>query len=346
MNDIRQAHPQPIHHWHSPQGLELGDNIEQFLRALSGPVRITIPGVDTSRCRVLVTLLHGNEPSGLVALHRLIKEGFRPAVDIHCYVIAREAALLAPCFSHRLVPGKRDYNRCFRPPFDVDEQGIVCGRLLDEIRALQPEAVVDMHNTSGEGPSFGVSTSYDLRHDDIVSLVTDRLIITSLRLGSIMETSSEAIPVVTIECGGAFEAAADRVAYEGLQRFFSSEHLFSNVQRDYGIDMYYNPLRVEMHGAGVLAYGDSHVPGSDITLKTEIEHHNFGRVTPETLLGWVGPAAMEKLAAFDATRSNHFREFYCERGGVLYPRFNQKLFMITGNPAIAMSDCLWYVVPD
>jgi hypothetical protein len=29
---------------------------------------------------------------------------------------------------------------------------------------------------------------------------------------------------------------------------------------------------------------------------------------------------------------------------VLYPVQRQKLFMITSNPAIAASDCLWYTV--
>jgi hypothetical protein len=345
-NDTLNLDYSLINHWQEPDSRLLGNNIEECLLAMPGPTRILLPGADTSRCRVLVTLLHGNEPSGFTALHRLLREGVRPAVNVYCYVIATQAASLPPRFSHRQVPWKRDYNRCFRPPYDSDDQGPVCQSLLQEIQALQPEAVVDMHNTSGEGPAFGVTTSYDVKHDDIVSLFTDRLIVTNLRLGSIMETNTEVIPVVTIECGGAFEATADRVAYEGLQRYFTRDSLFSDGQQDYGIDMYYNPLRVEMHEAVSLVYGDSYVAGSDITLKTEIEHHNFGRVTPDTLLGWVGPAAMERLAAFDATRVNHFREFYREDSGALYPRFNQKLFMITGNAAIAMSDCLWYVVPD
>ncbi len=325
---------------------DTGNNIEEFLRKLPGPTRIKISGKESSRCRVLVTLLHGNEPSGLTALHQLLKQECVPAVDTFCYLIAIEAAMLKPLLSHRQVPGKRDYNRCFQPPFEIDDQGPVCERLLEEIRALNPEAVVDMHNTSGVGPSFGVTTSFDEKHDAIVSLFTDRLIVTDLRLGAIMETNTDAIPVVTIECGGVFEATADRIAFEGLQRFFTVRDLFSPESKDYGIELYFNPLRIEMHQATSLGYGNEPVGNCDITLKTDIEHHNFGLVTTDTLLGWVNPGAMDKLAAFDAERTNHFKKLYREENGCLYPRLNQKLFMITSNPEIARNDCLWYVVAE
>jgi hypothetical protein len=324
----------------------IGNNIVEFLGKFSGPTRIRIPGKETSRCRILVTLLHGNEPSGFTALHQLLKQEIVPAVTIYCYLIAIEAAELKPVFSHRQVPGKRDYNRCFGPPYNIDDQGPVCKSLLEEIVDLKPEAVVDMHNTSGEGPSFGVTTSYDEKHDEIVSLFTDRLIVTNLRLGAIMETNTDEVPVVTIECGGVFEEAADRIAFDGLKRFFTVDELFALSPKDYGIELYYNPLRIELHQATSLDYGNEQSANCDITLKTEIEHHNFGLVTKDTLLGWVAADAMDKLAAFDAERLNHFKELYREENGGLYPRFNQKMFMITSNPEIARSDCLWYVALD
>ena len=331
-----------IHHFDKPVVDLIGDNIEEFLEFLPGPSRIKIKGEDSSRCRVLVTLLHGNEPSGMKALHTLLKQECEPAVDIFCYLIAIESAGLHPLFSHRQVPGKRDFNRCFLPPYDIDDQGPVCRQLLAEIRELAPESVVDMHNTSGEGPSFGVTTSYDDKHDDIVSLFTDRLVVTDLRLGALMETNTEKVPVVTIECGGSFEEVADRIARDGLSRYFTTKKLFAPEARDYDIELFFNPVRIEMHQANSIACAESKVMGADITLAMDIEHHNFGLVTSDTLLGWIDPGAMDKMAAFDAERSNHFKKLYREQDGGLYPRRNQKLFMITSNLDIARSDCLWY----
>ncbi|MCB1670642.1 MAG: succinylglutamate desuccinylase [Gammaproteobacteria bacterium] len=331
-----------ITHFDSAVRQDIGNGIDDFLTFLPGPSRIHVPGRDSSRCRILVTLLHGNEPSGIRALHTLLKECFFPAVDIYCYLMAIEAAELAPRFTFRQVPGKRDYNRCFLPPFDSDDQGPVCQQLLEEIQQLNPEAVVDMHNTSGEGPSFGVVTRYDARHDRIVSLFTDRCVVTELRLGALMETSTAQLPVVTVECGGAFEAAADRIALDGMTRYFGVEALFREEHQDLETEVFFHPMRVEMNQAEIIACAEHYVPGSDITLTRDIEHHNFGLVTPDTLLGWVAPGTLEKMAAFDTERTNHFRSLYREEEGGLYPRCNQKLFMITSNLAIARSDCLWY----
>ncbi|MBT8145505.1 MAG: succinylglutamate desuccinylase, partial [Gammaproteobacteria bacterium] len=146
----------------------------------------------------------------------------------------------------------------------------------------------------------------------------------------------------TIECGGSFEDVADRIAQDGLERYFTAEELFAPESRDYDIELFFNPVRIEMHQASTIACGESGASGFDITLAMDIEHHNFGLVTPDTLLGWINPAAMDKMAAFDAERSNHFKQLYREQDGALYPRRNQKLFMITSNLDIARSDCLWY----
>jgi hypothetical protein len=63
-------------------------------------------------------------------------------------------------------------------------------RLAEEILEIlymhQPEAVVDLHNKSGSGPSFGVCTFMDRRHDALVSLFTRRMIVSNLRLGALM----------------------------------------------------------------------------------------------------------------------------------------------------------------
>lgn len=339
-----------IRHWSKPGPDAIGNNIREFVERMGGPCRIEIPGRDPTRCRVLVTLLHGNETSGLKALFALLRDslprGWQPAVTTYCYVIAHEACLLEPSFTHRQVPGKRDYNRCFKPPWDDDEQGLVCKQLLDEIRELQPEAVVDMHNTSGEGPAFAVTCRLTPRHDPIVSLFTERLIVTDLVLGALMETDSDKIPVITIECGGAFEDTADRFAWEGLHRYFSAEDIHKPVDADWSLDIYQNPRRMELQPGLRLAYADNPRLGADITLKVDIEHHNFGQVDQDTFLGWVSPTAEHKLAVYDSDHNNHFRDFYRVSNGRLFPRCPQRLFMITSNPIIASSDCLWYTVAD
>lgn len=335
-----------IRHWYHPEPVEVGSNILEFVRLLGGPCRIELPGRDRSRCRVLVTLLHGNETSGLKALHSLLVEGFEPRVTIFCYLIGIESALTDPVFTHRQVPGKRDYNRCFRPPYEVDTQGLVCQQLLHEIAVMDPEFVVDMHNTSGAGPAFAVATRLAREHEAVISMFTERLVVTDLRLGALMETDSDHVPVVTVECGGASEPAADRLALEGLRRYFSVRDVFRLPAADWHLDLYRHPMRVELQRVARIAHGESLSPVADLTLKVDIEHHNFGVVDSNTLLGWVAPGSAHLLSVLDSDGRDHADSLYRVEQGCLYPNCRQKLFMITGNPVIAHSDCLWYTVPD
>jgi hypothetical protein len=63
-------------------------------------------GGDESRTRALVTLLHGNEPSGVRALRRWLLSQQQPAVNLLCIVASVHAALELPEFSHRMLPAR------------------------------------------------------------------------------------------------------------------------------------------------------------------------------------------------------------------------------------------------
>ena len=172
----------------NPDPAAMGRTVEEFLRGLGGPAALFIDGEDTSRTRALVTLLHGNEPSGVMGLFRWLQLRRKPRVNMLCIVASVTATLEPPLFSHRMLPRARDLNRCFRPPFD-DAQGALAEEILEILHLHRPESIIDMHNTSGSGPAFGVCTFMDKEHDALVSLFTQRLIISKLRLGALMEIS-------------------------------------------------------------------------------------------------------------------------------------------------------------
>ncbi len=225
-----------------------------------------------------MTLLHGNEPSGAMALYRWLQSGRRPAVNVVCIVASVAAALEPPLFSHRMLPRARDLNRCFRPPFD-DAQGALAEEILEILRLHHPEAVVDMHNTSGSGPSFGVCTHMDRQHDALVSFFTQRLIVSNLGLGALMEISESSVPTVTVEVGGRLDEQAHELAYEGLCRYFAAaDRAGSAAETDWGLELLRDPIRLELNDNVTLTYAEQPSASYDITLKADIEHHNFGTV--------------------------------------------------------------------
>ena len=330
-----------FNHLESPSSSEIPQDPLVWLEQLGGPTSIWLNGKDRSRTRAVVTLLHGNEPSGMLAVHRLIREEVTPVTNILIVLASVEAALLEPTFRYRSYPGERDMNRSFNPPFS-DSAGRIAQQLLRLLERYQPEAVLDVHNTSGKSPSFAVSTEQSLPHETLAAMFTERLVITELRMGSLMEQTEPKMPVVTIECGGAQEQAAHDLAYAGLKQFMETQSLFE-IEHGLDMDIYHDPVRLELEQDLRLAFAPQPVLGVDITMLDQVDQFNFTLVPPGTLLGWVkGPDVLEHLRVADARGNNRFEQFFELCGNRLQTNATQKLFMVTTRPDIALSDCLLY----
>ncbi|TNE76049.1 MAG: hypothetical protein EP334_09085 [Gammaproteobacteria bacterium] len=335
--------------WHNPPSSLIPESVEDFLQELGGPTLIRLDGTDRRRCRFVVTLLHGNEPSGLKAVHQLLKEGFRPQVTTFVAIVSVSAALTQPLFSQRFVPPQRDMNRLFLPPFE-GEQGQLARALLELIREHAPEAVVDLHNTSGDGPAFAVCAAEHNCFLELAALFTHRLIITDIRLGALMELTDLGCPVLTVECGGASQLLSDHLALQGLRRFMSVPDLArpetSVEEGALEVDIYRHPVRLELSEGARLCYSDTPDLEADITLPLQIDRRNFGVARPDSPLAWLGPRGLEALRLVDARGNNVIEDYFVARQGKLYPRVTLKLFMVTTTLRIAISDCLLYAVKE
>lgn len=329
----------------NPLATQIGNNVDEFLDFLGGPACVFLDGDDSARTRAYVTLLHGNEPSGLMAFFRWLKSGQRPAVNIVCIIASVKAATTSPRFSHRMLPGLRDLNRCFRPPF-ADDQGQLAEEILEILRMHHPEAVIDMHNTSGSGPAFGVCTHMDRQHDALVSIFTQRLIVSNLGLGALMDISEHSYPTVTIEVGGRQDEEAHELAYEGLCRYFTAATVLAQGETDWGLELLHDPLRLELNPGVSLTYAERACEEHNVTLLPDIEHHNFGTVAADVQLGWASGDPKRLFAALDAGGRCAVSRLVKVEEGKLYPAQPLKLFMITTNAMIAQSDCLFYAVAD
>jgi hypothetical protein len=320
-----------------------------FLKALGGPTLIRLQGRNPQRQRAFCTLLHGNEPSGLQALIAYLNSNQTPAVNIDIIIAAVSTALTPPLFSHRMLPGNRDLNRCFRPPFAGDE-GKLAGAILDVFQAARPECLIDMHNTSGSGPAFGVAVADDADHRALTSLWTNDLIVTDLRLGALMELSEASVPTVTIECGGAADRTSLMIAQEGLQRYFQNEDVLATADNSYGVTCFRNPLRMELQAGCTVAYLDFNSSQStatacaDITMPANADRLNYGTVPAGEAIAWVGPQGLSALTAKDKFGQEQLLQHFEINQHQLMAKHPLKLFMATTNATIAQKDCLFYFI--
>lgn len=334
-----------IRYWYNPSSDMVGDTVEAFLQEMAGPTLIHIPGRDRSRKRAMCTLLHGNEPSGTRGVFRFLKENIEPAVDLLCFIGSVRTALHEPMFFYRHLPEDKDLNRCFKEPFECD-QGRLAKAILDILQDMNPEALIDIHNTSGMGPCFSVSMKQDPEHEALTSLFTDRMLVTGLKLGALFEYSERNVPTVTIECGGAQDPHADNIAYEGIVRFATQESVLTPQAADWDLEVLREPVRLELRQDASITYSEAEDVYADVTLPPDVEHHNFGRILPDVPLGWVKPESWDKLIVKTPGGIDVKDKVLRLEGNRLYPAQALKLFMITTNATIAKSDCLFYAVTD
>ncbi len=325
----------------APEPADLGENVHEFLAWLGGPTLIRIPGRDSSRCRAVSTLLHGNEQSGTVAVHQLLRLAEQPAVDMLYFIGSVDAAVEPPGFAHRMLPGRRDLNRCFFPPFDGRE-GRIAEELLYQLRNANCEALVDVHNNSGKNPAYGIVTILDPEHIGLVSLFALRCIFSDLRLGSLTEATEGNFTSVTIECGRAGDPDADGVAFAGLQRYASCESLAAETKGPVAI--YECPTRVCLTDGIMVQFSETPSHAHDLTLDPDLEQHNFEVLPAGTRLGWVADGAPWPFEVRASDGHDRSRDYFEIVDRELRVKQDVVPTMMTADAFLAAADCLCYLV--
>lgn len=313
-----------------------------FLRQLGGPSLIRLAGRDASRTRVVTTLLHANEPSGLRAILRFLRSTEVPATDVLFFVGAVETALADPLLGHRALPGEQDANRVWSPPWN-SPQGEVAREVLDRIRASHPESLVDLHNNTGHNPAYGVMFGIGSAELSLVSLFADRVVHTPIELHTLVEATQDAFPSVAIECGRAGDPVADEAAWQGLRRFLSLDEFdFDALHRP--LTVLGAPVRVCLGPGFDVSFADEMDPGTAITISKDIDRHNFETLKAGVGLGWLESGATWPLSAIGGSDEECSRNLFEVDGEILRARRDFIPIMMTTNRAIAESDCLFYAV--
>jgi hypothetical protein len=337
-----QQTPDKLEYWDSPSPNEIGENHIEFLHRLQAPTLITVKGRDSSRNRAIVTLLHGNEPSGLKAVHRILKENQVPETNLVIIIASVNAALYPPILSHRYLPWEDDFNRCFTASQETNQKKLA-SNIVEKLIELNPEAIVDTHNTSAHSEPFAVANN-DLNSTlQISQMFTHKLVVMGQKLGTLIERQIGASPVVTVEFGGFMDPKADLLAYESLRAFISRHNLF-NTEPEPGQIMHH-PLRLEIEEHREIHYSSSVQDDADLTVINTIDQLNFQHVAPGTNIGWMGRSGMEGLNALNTLGEDLVHEYFHDVSGFLTIKQEMTLFMATTDPYIARTDCLLYFTP-
>jgi len=346
-----------INYLQEPQWQDLYADYEQFLLSMTGPTVIDITGKDKKKCRVINTLLQGDEPSGLIALHRWLTtrdEKVLPQTNLRFIICSVEAASKKPLLSRRFLDGDKDINRCFGTKTQINslqinlpkENNQGCyerAQVIEQaIREVNPEMVIDLHNASSPGPAFSVSSVITTETLSLASFFCQALILSDLKLGALMEQNFNC-PFVTIECGGSFDEQAHEVAFAGISHIANCENI-GYIHQEKNVEVIYRPLRLQVVNGVNLSYAQHDEGYSGVTLKNNTEYFNFGGANQDEMIGWIDGNGIENLQLLDKKGKNVINDYFYTRENQLVCRQNLHIFKATTNKEVALNDCLFYVV--
>jgi hypothetical protein len=344
----------------NPCPLTLHADYQQFLLSLTGPTVIDISGKNTKRWRVIVTLINGNEPSGLIGVHRWLtteNQLPKPETNIRIIIASVEAATFNHLFHHSFLPNGVDLSGCFNQSMtdnplqslestsvdSVSADYIARAELIEHaIREVKPEAIINIHNTPANSPAFAASSLITPNILSLTSYFCDTIILSSIRLGALMEVKFNC-PNITIECGSAQDEQAHEVAYRGIARF--SQYLCDQtIPQEKSVQILYKPLRMILKQGRELSYNEHDEGASGLTLKHNIEQFNFGGCCEGQMLDWVDEHGLDNVELLNDQDVNVINDYFTVQENRLICRSSFKIFMATQQMDIAIRDCLFYVV--
>jgi len=333
-----------ISYLQDPTEAELKADYQQFLLSLIGPTIIDITGKNASKTRVFTTLMQGDEPSGLAAIHRWLSQDWqenKPETNVRFIIVSVEAASRPPLFSQRHLEEGLDVNRCFNS--GLKHGYFQRANLIDSaIRSTNPECVVDLHNTAGNSPAFSVAKSACSVTINIASVFSDTLILSGISHGALTEQAFDC-PTIAIESGSHLDQQSYELLYQGICKITAIPCL-CQINSDTVVKVHNKPYRLVLQNETELSFDKEDLGNEGVTIKNTIEQFNFGSANSGQIIGWLDSDGFEHLQLLDESNEDRIEDFLLIRENKLLLKENVLIFKATTSIDLAKNDCIFYLL--
>lgn len=281
---------------HIPDGL-LTSTPQDLHKVLAGPTLIHLPGRRPEALFVSV-LLHGNEPTGLYALQKLLQKYQGQTLPRALSVFIGNVA--AAREGHRHLEGQPDYNRVWPHAQNTatSAEHVMMHDIVNSMRERQVFASIDVHNNTGLNPHYGCINQLE---QDFLHLATlfSRTVVYFIRPQGVQSMAfADLCPAITVECGKPDQQYGVDHAFEFLDTALHLSHFPEHPVAPQDMDIYHTVATVYVPEEYRIAFGND--PGydkagynktgydkADICFAEDLDHLNFRELPIGTSLGRV-----------------------------------------------------------
>ncbi|MDD1611788.1 MAG: M14 family metallopeptidase [Methylococcaceae bacterium] len=321
-----------------PAGLLEADSIH-LRDFLPKPTLIHLSGKLTEPLFISV-LLHGNEPTGFLAVQQLLKK-------YQHRELPRSLALFfgnidAAAQNVRRLEHQPDYNRIW-PGTELPEspETAMAAAVLTVMRERRVFASIDVHNNTGLNPHYACVNRLDNGFLHLAALF-GRLVVYFTRPTGVQSAAfARLCPSVTLECGRPGQQYGTDHAFEFLDSCLHLSALPEQSLHARDIDLFHTVAQVKV--ADDISFSFKRAD-CDLILNEDLERMNFTEIAPGTILGHTRNATLSPLIAQDELGNNVTHQFFDLRNGNLQIIRPTMPSMLTLDELVIRQDCLCYLM--
>ena len=285
-------------------------------------------------------LLHGNEPTGFLALQKLL-------IKIQDTELPRSLSFFlgntqAASQGLRRLDDQPDYNRIWPgTEYTETKESRITKEIVETMQQRNIFASIDIHNNTGLNPHYACINKLDNQFLQLASLF-GRLVVYFTRPKGVQSGAfAEICPAVTLECGKPGHQHGVDHAFEYLNSCLHISQLLNQPVPLHDIDVYHTVAQVKVNQDINFSFEDT---DADLLLDKELERMNFTEIPVGTQLASVFDMTTLPVTAKDETGKIVTEKFFSIIDNTLQINKATMPSMLTLDERVIKQDCLCYLM--
>jgi succinylglutamate desuccinylase len=320
-----------------PAGL-LDASAENLHQLIPQPALFHLPGKRPDALFVSV-LLHGNEPTGFLALQRLLQK-------YHQQILPRPLSIFfgntqAARLNLRRLNGQPDFNRVWPGTALPDSpERRVAEQIVATMRQRKLFASIDIHNNTGLNPHYACVNKLDNDFLQLGALFGRLLVHFTHPKGTQSAAFAEFCPAVTLECGRPGQEHGTDHAFEFLDSCLHLSEIPSHRIAKQDIDIYHTAAQVTVADDATFSFSDE---TADLFLNHDLERMNFTNIAAGTTFGKINHVRLPVIAKSE-NGDDVTSRFFSNDSQQLVINRPAMPSMLTLDERVIRQDCLCYLM--
>lgn len=323
---------------HIPEGI-LDASPEQLEDLLEKPTLIHLQG-RREEPLFLSTLLHGNEPTGFLALQLLLKQYQDKPLPRSLSIFLGN--LSAAKQKQRRLDNQPDYNRVW-PGTEEPESAEtrLMQQVVDEMIRRRVFASVDIHNNTGLNPHYACVNVLENQHLQLATLF-NRIVVYFIRPVGVQSAAfAPHCPSVTLECGKPGDSYGVEHALQYLDACLHLSSIPTHAVAHHDIDLFHTMAQVKVPQDISFSFSRKDV---QICFVENLERMNFQEVPEGTIFAFCYNGSDQLLEARDEMGNVVTEQYFHCSSNRIELKKSMMPSMLTLDEEVIRQDCLCYLM--